>query len=88
MTRRFERRYSIIHNIGNHLVGLPWYKPCQKEAPGQTIEETVFLPNGEVVAAFRLLSELAVIMASVGDDSHGYCNQWAMSRIFGKSLEL
>lgn len=46
-TRRFEKLYSLIHNIGNHLVGLPWYNPRRTEVAGQTAEETVWIPNAE-----------------------------------------
>lgn len=46
-TRRFEKLYSFIHNIGNHLVGLPWFNPRRAEVPGQTVEEKVWVPNPE-----------------------------------------
>ncbi|KAL4922671.1 cryptococcal mannosyltransferase 1-domain-containing protein [Aspergillus aurantiobrunneus] len=46
-TRRFEKLYSVIHNIGNHLVGLPWFNPRREEVPGQSVQDTVFIPEGE-----------------------------------------
>ncbi|KAJ6160615.1 hypothetical protein N7470_004011 [Penicillium chermesinum] len=45
VTRRFEKLYSFIHNLGNHLVGLPWYNPRREEVPGQSVQETVWVPN-------------------------------------------
>ncbi|KKK12672.1 hypothetical protein ARAM_006323 [Aspergillus rambellii] len=44
-TRRFEKLYSFIHNLGNHLVGLPWFNPRRTEVPGQTVTENVWVPN-------------------------------------------
>ncbi|KAL4780029.1 cryptococcal mannosyltransferase 1-domain-containing protein [Aspergillus varians] len=46
-TRRFEKLYSIIHNIGDHLVGLPWFNPRLREAPRQSVQETVFVTDGK-----------------------------------------
>ncbi|KAI9926668.1 hypothetical protein MW887_003761 [Aspergillus wentii] len=42
-TRRFEKLYSVIHNIGNHLVGLPWFNPRRTEIPGENVQETVWV---------------------------------------------
>ncbi|KAL3452217.1 cryptococcal mannosyltransferase 1-domain-containing protein [Aspergillus insuetus] len=42
-TRRFEKLYSIIHNIGNHLVGLPWFNPRREEVPGKIVQDTVYI---------------------------------------------
>lgn len=44
-TRRFEKLYSFIHNLGNHLVGLPWYNARRTEGPGQNVQETVWIPD-------------------------------------------
>ena len=46
-TRRFEKLYTFIHNLGNHLVGLPWFNPRRAEVPGEAAEETVWVPNFE-----------------------------------------
>lgn len=45
VSRRFEKVYSFIHNMGNHLVGLPWYNPRRSEVPGQNVQETVWIPD-------------------------------------------
>lgn len=50
-TRRFEKLYSLIHNIGNHLVGLPWYNPRREEVPGQQVQDLGFI-NDEGGAGF------------------------------------
>jgi hypothetical protein len=42
-TRRFEKLFSIIHNIGNHLVGLPWFNPRREEVPGQRVQDTIYV---------------------------------------------
>lgn len=44
-TRRFEKLYTFLHNLGNHLVGLPWYNPRRTDDPGQTVQETVWVPD-------------------------------------------
>ncbi|KAL3465444.1 cryptococcal mannosyltransferase 1-domain-containing protein [Aspergillus heterothallicus] len=42
-TRRFEKLYFAIHNIVNHLVGLPWFNARRDEIPGKTYGDTVFV---------------------------------------------
>ena len=42
-TRRFERLYSPIHNLCNHLVGLPWFNPRRDEVPGTIVTEKVWV---------------------------------------------
>ena len=44
-TRRFERLYTIPHNIINHLVGLPWFNPRRTEEPGVKVEDSVWVPD-------------------------------------------
>lgn len=44
-TRRFERLYSVIHNILNHMIGLPWYNPRRTEKIGEKVTETVWVPG-------------------------------------------
>ncbi|KAL2809374.1 cryptococcal mannosyltransferase 1-domain-containing protein [Aspergillus granulosus] len=44
-TRRFEKLYFVIHNIANHLVGLPWFNGRRWEVPGKTYQDTVFVPG-------------------------------------------
>ena len=45
ITRRFERLYSPIHWMANHLVGLPWNNPRRTEKPGQEEKERVWVPD-------------------------------------------
>ncbi|KAL3443866.1 cryptococcal mannosyltransferase 1-domain-containing protein [Aspergillus insuetus] len=35
LTRRFERLYTLIHNIGSHLASLPHYNPRRTEVPDE-----------------------------------------------------
>jgi hypothetical protein len=44
-TRRVERLYSFIHNIINHVVGLPFNNPHRLEKPGDEVEEKVWQPD-------------------------------------------
>ncbi|KAL2857074.1 cryptococcal mannosyltransferase 1-domain-containing protein [Aspergillus pseudoustus] len=44
-TRRFEKLYFVIHNIVNHLVGLPWFNARREEVPGRSYHDTVFVPG-------------------------------------------
>ncbi|KAJ0417030.1 cryptococcal mannosyltransferase 1-domain-containing protein [Aspergillus carlsbadensis] len=46
-TRRFERLYTLIHNIGSHLASLPHYNPRRTEVPGQRVFETAWVPNDD-----------------------------------------
>ncbi|KAJ5102740.1 hypothetical protein N7532_003269 [Penicillium argentinense] len=46
VTRRFEKLFSFIHRLGNYLVGLPWHNPRRTEGPGQSVQETVWVPDG------------------------------------------
>ncbi|KAJ0413785.1 cryptococcal mannosyltransferase 1-domain-containing protein, partial [Aspergillus carlsbadensis] len=48
ITRRLENLYPLMHNIINHLVGLPWFNVRREEVPGEIYHDTVFvLANGE-----------------------------------------
>lgn len=69
VTRRFERLYSFIHNLGNHLVGLPWYNPRRAEGPGQHVQETVWVSDAGVEGggSFQVVDRIA------GND--GYCGR-------------
>jgi hypothetical protein len=46
-TRRVEKLYSVIHNIVNHLVGMPWFNARREEVPGEIYHDTVFVPAKE-----------------------------------------
>lgn len=69
ITRRWERLYSLIHNIGNHLVGLPWYNPRRTETPGQRVQETVWVPNGSKDGG----GSFQTVDRTAGND--GYCGR-------------
>ncbi|KAL3493197.1 cryptococcal mannosyltransferase 1-domain-containing protein [Aspergillus germanicus] len=60
-TRRFEKLYSIIHNIGNQLVGLPWFNPRREEVPGQIVQGTVYISgtNGSKAGSFQAVEQIA-----------------------------
>ena len=61
LTRRFERLYSTIHNIANHMVGLPWFNPRRNEQSGEKVEEKVWFPDSEKErgGAFHFQSRIA-----------------------------
>ena len=42
LTRRIERLYSFIHNMLNHLVGMPYLNPRRSEQPGEEVIEKVW----------------------------------------------
>ena len=49
--QRFERLFSLPHNLINHLVGMPWLNPRRTEEAGMTVENKVWvrdtsLPEG------------------------------------------
>ena len=41
-TRRMERLYPWIHNIIDHVIGMPWYNPRRLEQPGDEVQEMVW----------------------------------------------
>ena len=59
VTRRFERLYSIPHNILNHLVGLPWHNPRRTEAYREEVQEEVYAGVGQGKGYFRMVDRLA-----------------------------
>jgi hypothetical protein len=61
--------YSLIHNIGNHLVGLPWYNSRRTETPGQRVQETVWVPNGSQDGG----GSFQTVDRTAGND--GYCGR-------------
>lgn len=69
LTRRFERLYSAIHNIGNHLVSLPRDNPRRTEVPGQSVNEMVWTPDSHMEGGGSLRS----IDRTTSND--GYCGR-------------
>ena len=68
-TRRFEKLYSFIHNLGNKIVGLPWFNPRRTEVAGQSVQEKVWIPdpNENEGGSFQIIDRIA------GND--GYCGR-------------
>ncbi|KAK2877092.1 hypothetical protein FQN49_001432 [Arthroderma sp. PD_2] len=58
-TRRFERLYSIPHDILNRLVGLPWFNHRRAEKPGDVIEELAWVENDEGEGSHKTISRTA-----------------------------
>ncbi len=46
--QRFERLFSVPHNIINHLVGLPWLNPRRTEEAGTKVEEDVWISDSSL----------------------------------------
>lgn len=68
-TRRFEKLYSFVHNVGNHLVGLPWFNPRRTEVAGENVQEKVWVSdsNEDGGGSFQTVDRIA------GND--GYCGR-------------
>ncbi|KAF7593988.1 hypothetical protein BBP40_010385 [Aspergillus hancockii] len=68
-TRRFERLYSFIHDIGSRLVGMPWFNPRRAEVRGQVVEETVWVSGvkDSESGSFQTVRRIA--------GSDGYCGR-------------
>ena len=45
IVQRFERLFTLPHNLVNHLVGLPWLNPRRTEEAGTKVEEKVWVPD-------------------------------------------
>jgi hypothetical protein len=96
-TRRFEKLYSLIHNIVNHLVGMPWFNARREELPGETYYDTVFVPAKEEggVGSFESRervgrhdgfcgrSGLQVVVPREGEEGEGGKGWWTVPRPVG-----
>ncbi|KAF3483015.1 uncharacterized protein GIQ15_02339 [Arthroderma uncinatum] len=58
-TRRFERLYSLPHDIINRLVGLPWFNHRRTEKPGDVIEELAWVENEKGEGSQKTVSRTA-----------------------------
>lgn len=47
LTRRFERLYTVPHQLVNQLVGLPWFNPRRTEQESAEVREKVWIPSRE-----------------------------------------
>ncbi|MCJ1277245.1 hypothetical protein MMC21_005055 [Puttea exsequens] len=65
--KRFERVFTIPHNVINHLVGLPWLNPRRMERAGTQVEEKVWIPDKSVDAGGKFQTQSK---EAAGD---GYC---------------
>lgn len=45
LTRRFERLYTVPHQMVNRLVGLPWFNPRRTEQESTEVREKVWIPS-------------------------------------------
>ncbi|KAL2827737.1 cryptococcal mannosyltransferase 1-domain-containing protein [Aspergillus cavernicola] len=57
-TRRFEKLYFAIHNVGSHIVGLPWFNPRREEILGQSYRDTVFMPEMAAAGSFQTVERV------------------------------
>ncbi|RAH53748.1 hypothetical protein BO85DRAFT_151409 [Aspergillus piperis CBS 112811] len=73
-TRRFEKLYPLVHNIANHLAGLPRHNPRRSEIPGQLVRDTVWVPDATDArgGAFREVDRVAGNDGFCADGFGGY----------------
>lgn len=74
-TRRFERLYPFIHSIVNHIASMPHANARRTEVPGQTVNETVWIPDGTAEGGGSFQS----IIRTAGND--GFCGRRELSVI-------
>ena len=71
-TRRFERSYSLIHNILNHLAGLPRFNPRRTEVAGELVQDKVWVTSqSESGGSFQTIQRPA--------DAGGFCGRRELS---------
>ncbi|OJJ66255.1 hypothetical protein ASPBRDRAFT_138315 [Aspergillus brasiliensis CBS 101740] len=73
-TRRFEKLYPLVHNVVNHLAGLPRYNPRRSEIPGQVVKDTLWVPDATDArgGAFREVERVAGNDGFCADGFGGY----------------
>ncbi|EZG07344.1 hypothetical protein H106_03447 [Trichophyton rubrum CBS 735.88] len=59
VTRRFERLFSLPHDIINRLVGMPWHNPRRTEKPGDLIEERTWVENEKGEGSYQTVTRAA-----------------------------
>ena len=74
VTRRFEKLYPLVHNIVNHMAGLPRYNPRRSEIPGQLVKDTLWVPDATDArgGAFREVERVAGNDGFCADGFGGY----------------
>ena len=67
VVKRFERLFTVPHNIINHIVGLPWINPRRTEIAGAMVEEDIWMPDAALQSggSFKTQSKEA--------EGDGYC---------------
>ncbi|KAL8944631.1 MAG: hypothetical protein Q9216_000328 [Gyalolechia sp. 2 TL-2023] len=81
LTRRFEKVYSIPHNVINHLAGMPRSNPRRIEVGGKEFQERVWVDDKGLVAggSFQEVKRVA--------ESGGYCGFRTLQLIKGTLRE-
>ncbi|EFR00127.1 hypothetical protein MGYG_03133 [Nannizzia gypsea CBS 118893] len=59
VTRRFERLFSIPHDLINRLVGMPWHNPRRTEKSGDLIEERAWVEDEKGEGAYQTVNRTA-----------------------------
>ncbi|KAM5446165.1 hypothetical protein MaudCBS49596_006851 [Microsporum audouinii] len=59
VTRRFERLFSLPHDVINRLVGMPWVNPRRTEKPGDLVEEIAWVENERGEGSYQTISRTA-----------------------------
>ncbi|EGE02202.1 hypothetical protein TEQG_08599 [Trichophyton equinum CBS 127.97] len=59
VTRRFERLFSLPHDIINRLVGMPWHNPRRTEKPGDLIQERAWVENEKGEGSYQTVTRAA-----------------------------
>ncbi|PWY66513.1 hypothetical protein BO94DRAFT_528673 [Aspergillus sclerotioniger CBS 115572] len=74
LTRRFEKLYSIPHNLASQVAGFPRANPRRSETPGQVIKETLWVPDATDTrgGAFREVDRVAGNDGFCADGFGGY----------------
>ena len=74
-SRRFEKLYSPIHTIVDHVAGMPRFNPRRTEIPGQLVNQTIWVVNEHARKGglFEKVTRSA--------DNDGFCARRALSVI-------
>ncbi|KAL4874985.1 cryptococcal mannosyltransferase 1-domain-containing protein [Aspergillus karnatakaensis] len=77
VTRRVERAFTLVHYLGNWLVGLPWVNHRRGEVVGEKYQDVVYVPGVGDTGSFEEVERIG--------SYDGFCGRPGLSVIVPRS---